>query len=288
MVRPSAAAAKIIGAEHQRNGKPCQDEAGLIEIGDRVAIAVSDGHGSSQYADVGSRLAVTSTLYMLNLFAEAYEAEPLPVLHALARDVLRRNIQRGWVDAVRAYGSGDTSDLRAHGATLAFAISTPKALIIGDVGDCDILLVEADGTVTRPLMAKDYFGEQTSSLCLPESQTDFYTVVRSAPQAETLLMISTDGYSKSYPTDKDFESLGKFYLEWIRASGLDAVGAKLPKRLAEITKDGSGDDISLAMLYWAPREENMAKVEPADSNAGDAPPSPPAGASETPGVVEPE
>jgi serine/threonine protein phosphatase PrpC len=261
MARPSGAAEKAVGTVHLHSGKPCQDEVGFIEVGERIAIAVSDGHGSAKYADVGSRLAVMSALYALTLFAEAFDGRPVHELHGLARDVLRKNIQRGWVDAVRAYGSGDTSDLRTHGATLGFALSTPNAVIIGDIGDCDVLLVDADGKATRPVRAREYVGEQTSSLCLPESEIDFYTAVLPAPEAETLLILTTDGYSKSYSTDGGFELIGKSYLDMIRTEGLAAVAAKLPKILAQTTERGSGDDISIAMLYWPPKSRDTTKLE---------------------------
>jgi serine/threonine protein phosphatase PrpC len=261
MVRPLAAVAKTIGADHTRGGKPCQDEVGYIQVGDRVAIAVSDGHGSSRYADVGSRLAVSSTLYSLTLFAEQFGSRPLEDLHRVARDVLRKNVQRAWTDAVRAHGSGDTSDLRAHGATLAFAIAIPQALVVGLVGDCDILITGRDGTVSRPVKAREYVGEQTSSLCLPEGEIDFDTAVLPPPAAESLLILSTDGYSKSFATDTDFEMIGPSYLGMIRDSGVEAVATKLESFLAQTTAKGSGDDVSIAMLYWPPG----AGVEP-DSN----------------------
>lgn len=252
MVRPLAAVAKTIGAQHIRDGKPCQDEVGYIEVGDRVAIAVSDGHGSSRYADVGSRLAIASTLYSLALFAEQFGSEPLEDLHRVARDILRKNVRRSWVDAVRTHGSGDRSDLRAHGATLAFAISIARALVVGLVGDCDILITDRDGTVTRPVKAREYVGEQTSSLSQPEGEIDFATAVLPAPAAESLLILSSDGYSKSFANDADFEKIGPSYLGMIRESGVQAVAAKLEGFLAQTTEKGSGDDISIAMLYWPP------------------------------------
>ena len=67
-----------------------------------------------------------------------------------------------------------------------------------------------------------------------------------------LLLLATDGYGNSYEDDAAFEEIGPDYLALLRRVGPERVAAGLPGWLAEITRTGSGDDITLGLLWAAP------------------------------------
>ena len=251
--QPAVAAARVVGAQHVQLGKPLQDEVGTLRIGPRVAVAVADGHGSSVHSDIGARVAVATALSSLAWFAEEFSDRPIDEVHKYAQQALRRAIVRGWVDRIQTYGAQSQADLRAYGSTLLFALSTPMYLLLGQIGDGDMLLVDASGAVRRPILVKhELIGDETPSLCQEEAMSELYVIAVPAPQDEALLLLSTDGYAKSFREVEGFQKVGADYLEMIRKSGVAAVERRLEGILTETTSRGSGDDIGLAMIYWSP------------------------------------
>ncbi len=63
-----------------------------------------------------------------------------------------------------------------------------------------------------------------------------------------MILISTDGYSNSFRTEAGFLAIGSDYLNMVRQSGLMCVSDQLEGILANTSRGGSGDDISLGIL----------------------------------------
>ena len=274
----SAVGHRVTGAKHLRDGRPCQDAIRVDQDGQSAVVTVADGHGSSVHADIGAQLAVevaASALatFMANLGPEL-RADARAV-HAFAQHPFRVQLVREWVRRVHAVAGNDSVDLKDYGSTLLFAAVTPELVLLGQLGDGDILVVEASGAVARPIPADpSSFAEETLSLCLPEAWSSLRVLVTPRPKAETLLLICTDGYGKSYATEADFERIGPDYLEMVRELGLAEVEGHLDGFLTEVTRGGSGDDIALGLIHIpgpmaAPR--NAATVASGEPNAHNDP-----------------
>lgn len=254
--RPVFAVERVTGANHRRQGKPCQDEAGACMIGDVVAAAVADGHGTSVHADAGARMAVCEALAALVRFAHEMQRRAADV-RAVQR--YAKNPFRTWV--VRASAGSADAPLADYGATLLTAVAAPDYLLVGQIGDGDVLLVDPDGSVEAPLPDDPAsFGDETASLCLPGAEYAMRVRALPAPEAGTLLLLATDGYGNSYESDADFRRIGPDYLDRMQRDGTDAVVARLPRYLDDVTVRGSGDDVALAMLYW-PTVASLAIAE---------------------------
>ena len=268
--RPGFAIERVIGANHLRSGKPCQDEAGLWMVADTVALAIADGHGSSKHADIGARLAVQVALTALVRFAEdlGERASNLLEVQKYAEHPLRVQIVREWKERVHTKSGDSETPLVDYGSTLLVALATPDFLLVGQLGDGDILLVNEDGTVDVPLPADpEAFADETPSLCLPEAEHSFRLRVLPTPKQETLLLLSTDGYSKSYPTDAAFKEIGPDYLDLIRKDGVSGLTPHLKGFLKKITTKGSGDDIALALLHW-PLPASQTAMDSSNASSG--------------------
>ena len=253
LLPPEFAFERVIGASHVRNGKPCQDEAGVWAVADMVAVALADGHGSSRHAELGARIAVQVCLSALANFAEqlADEDGALTTIQRYADHPLRVQLVREWAARVRRKAGDDDVNLVDYGSTVLFALATERFLLLGQLGDGDILLVGQDGAVRAPLPADPMaFADETPSLCLPEAWQSLRVLVLPRPSAEALLLLSTDGYSKSYARDADFHQIGPDYLELIRTDGVSGLRPHLRGFLEQVTTGGSGDDIALGLLYW--------------------------------------
>ena len=262
--RPAFVFERVIGANHMRSGKPCQDEVGVCAVADTVVVAVADGHGTSKHADVGARLAVHVALAALVRFAEdlGERASNFMEIQKYAEHPLRVQIVQEWRTRVRAKAGDDETPLLDYGSTILVALSTPDFLLVGQLGDGDILLVGKDRRVEVPLPADPLaFADETPSLCLPKAEHLFRVRVLPTPRQETLLLLSTDGYSKSYPTDAAFQQIGPDYLDLVRKDGVS--GLNLRGFLEQVTVQGAGDDIGLALLYWLPLASQTAEDSPA-------------------------
>ena len=276
--RPVFAIERVIGASHRRSGKPCQDEVGAWTVAGALAVAVADGHGTSKYADVGARLAVHVALSALVRFSEdlGERSTNLPEVQKYAEHPLRVQIVREWAARVRARAGDEEVPLVDYGSTLIFALATPEFLLVGQIGDGDVLLVDEAGSVSAPLPADpDAFADETPSLCQPEAWHSLRIRTLPAPSGEALLLLSTDGYSKSYATDDDFKRIGPDYLDLVREGGLPSLAPHLPGFLEQVTTQGSGDDIAFAVVHWPPtaadgKGEDALPVSSTDPHADPA------------------
>ena len=234
-------------------------------VSDTVALAIADGHGTSRHADVGARLAVQVALAALVRFAEDLgerASNPIEV-QKYAEHPLRAHLVREWKERVRAKAESDETPLREYGSTLLAAVATPDFLLLGQLGDGDVLLVDEDGAVDVPLPADPAsFADETLSLCLPEAEHSFRVRVLPAPERESLLLLSTDGYGKSYPTDPAFRQIGPDYLALVREHGISGLAPLLRGFLEKVTTLGSGDDIALALLHWPTPASRTATDSP--------------------------
>jgi hypothetical protein len=277
--RPAFATERIIGASHVRSGKPCQDDVGVWSVGDIVAVAVADGHGSSKHADVGARLAVQVALETLARFADdlGQHASSLTDVHRFAEHPFRVHVVREWAARVRAKAGREDVPLIDYGSTLLFALAAPEFLLIGQIGDGDVLLVGGERQVVTPIPPDpSAFADETPSLCLHEAWHALRVRVLPAPREETLLLLSTDGYSKSYASDKVFHQIGPDYLDLVRTDGLHGLAPHLRGFLEQVTTKGSGDDIAVALLYWPARAAVVASVsQPEAPNESVSPAEPP-------------
>lgn len=269
----------VRGSSHHRSGLPNQDAAQCtVTPGPQGSVAVavvSDGHGSARHfrSQIGSSLAVSTVAATLQGFLRE-SAGGNGQISFVPEQVheLERKIVSGWLAAVYSdlgqnpFSAAELANLEtqegpearaevesapelAYGATLLAAGATDKVLLYLQLGDGEILSVSANGSTTRPLPPDDrLIANQTTSLCQPEAWRDFRSSWVTAPGLPSLVLLSTDGYANSFRSDEDFLKIGQDYLEIIRQQGIASLAEELPSILTEATQQGSGDDITLAIL----------------------------------------
>lgn len=274
-----AAAACVRGAAHVREGLPNQDACSIWPEGLGPAAtalaAVSDGHGGARHfrSAQGAGLAVTVAREQLRALSDTEAAHRRATLNDLA-GALPGRLVAAWRAAVQqhlaahpitpaewqaladmegseALASVQADPLLAYGATLLVAWATPAGLLLLQLGDGDALVVAADGSTHRPIPADDRLGGNlTTSLCRPDAAADCrVAVLTNDADRPALVLLSTDGYANSFRTDADFLQVGHDYLQLARQTGgLAVLAGQLPGILEEATTQGSGDDITLALL----------------------------------------
>lgn len=255
----------VIGDSHVKKGTVCQDSSGTV-VTDRFAIAVvADGHGSAKHfrSDVGSRIAVEITTKLLKNymsrpdFQEQFFRHPTFILAQMEKQILMK-----WREAVEEYhrenpltdeeekripeaARGRMRTAVIYGSTVLAAVMAEDfsyGMVLGDGG---FVVLGADGTLSIPIEDANAHANYTSSLCNTDA-IHFFTHWYTTERTEALF-VSTDGLFKSFASEEDF----------LRYHGLlahmlgDAARTEqsMARNFLKRTREGSGDDISMALVY---------------------------------------
>lgn len=255
----------VIGAAHRRRGQPCQDASLTARLhtseGEPLQLmAVADGHGNRRHwlSQVGSALACSEAEAAVQVALAQTPLTDLTGWHQLLRHELPAAIVQGWLAATaadwaeRAEAAGQAYSSEAYGCTLGLVLMAPRWWGHTGLGDWDLVRLDAAGlgTLISEEACDATAGEATASLCLPRAEALF--AERSSLQAlaageregtDLALVLSSDGVRKSCATDADFLQL---------CAQLCAIHdpAELAAGLEQITSQGSGDDVSVAVGQW--------------------------------------
>ena len=279
-------ASSVEGASHKRTGTPNQDRI-LFFIDDQgalpVILAVADGHGGKTYfrSGKGAELAVEASLEICkgleNISWDLIKNKK--IIDVICRDIVQKWLEKVHSDieknpftddekslipikkepgSKRPGGLHDYDMIAAYGSTLITAFLHETYTLYLQLGDGDILIVEKDGVPDKPLPEdKRLFGNETTSLCLPEAWSDFrFRLIPFDPTntRPALIILSTDGYANSFSSDLEFEKVGIDLLETICdhqegiQKGIDAIEDNLELWLTIASEKGSGDDITVGII----------------------------------------
>lgn len=284
------------GSMHLRRGLPNQDAIRWDRPEKKdtqslpVFLSLADGHGSrrSYRSDEGAAMGTGAALEtMRDLLAEANEDTWKQCAETATR-TLPEALVRRWQERVSRHlqdhplgreskedqepvevdgtqegeeipaGADETEPWLIYGSTCLCAAVLPGGLFLGQLGDGDILTVDAQGEVYRPLPPDArHFANETTSLCSPAAAANMRCRVLSLShrQAPELVLLATDGYANSFASEEDFLSVATDLHQMIREEGFEAVSDQLENWLREASEEGSGDDISVGLLYRQPSAE---------------------------------
>ena len=256
-------------------------------------LSVADGHGSAKSfrSAIGSRLAVD----LSRDFGYALlEAAPTLAELSLAKDRLERIPQRvvyEWRNRVQEHFTdfpfteaelGGLADrdgqaavdrvlgdpYLAYGSTLITAVAAESFMAFWQIGDGDVVTVSAAAEVGRPLPGDErLIANETTSLCTQDAWRHFRVAIYGTPSP--MILISSDGFANSFQDEAGFLRFGSNVLQIVVNEGLDAVDEKLAGWLEEMTRQGSGDDISLGLCC---RRADLPAARPGAAMPGTARP----------------
>jgi hypothetical protein len=269
--------ASVRGAQHERKGLPNQDHLTLRSAheGQQVLIAAADGHGSphSCRSEIGAMLATHVAIDLLAETLHRIGPEGSTAIKRTFEALLPVRIAQAWASAVRrelhqhplteeelvrvqeqegprGLKRLERNPLSAYGSTLLCAAVTESFIAYLQIGDGDILEIRGD-EVRSPLPGDDrHIGNETSSLCEPRAWTSFrHGFQHLAGNPPEGIFLATDGYSNSFADDRDCYATTSALLRSLHAEGSARFQELLPGWLATASRQGSGDDITLALLF---------------------------------------
>ncbi len=263
--------ASVRGAAHHRTGLPNQDAVRVACSVDGLSliVALADGHGSAKSfrSQRGARSAVAVTLKVCGTL---FKLDSLSRIKRWAEEQLPLELVRHWRERVdrslarRPFTPAELESLDpagrrqveanlylAYGSTLLAVIVAPTFILYLQLGDGDILTVSASGEIERPL-AKDerLIANETTSLCSNKAWNEVrvkFQALAGAPPA--LILAATDGYANSYRDEASFRQVARDLWEMFRDEGVETVQSNLKGWLNEASRQGSGDDITVGIVY---------------------------------------
>jgi hypothetical protein len=265
----------VRGATHQRIGLPNQDAIAHSDDDLALILAVSDGHGGAKYfrSEQGAIFAVEAAIEVFSNFRQSIEGFPN---FSSIEDNLAKKLVEIWESKVKAHRNNNPftdedlamlaekegsvarqavehNPVQAYGATILSAMITESCIAYLQLGDGDILTVAEQGNTDRvfPVLSK-HFANETTSLCSVIDWHDFQFRIdelSSSSALPALILLSTDGYKNSFSSNEGFYKVGADLFEMFRSDKVEEIKNDLPGWLEETTQLGSGDDITLGMLY---------------------------------------
>jgi serine/threonine protein phosphatase PrpC len=226
-----------------------------------MVLAVADGHGDRRHdlSHRGAALAVEAgveeVVVSLSAASSGDPVAPDTPLTARVTDRWARKV------LAEAAGTGEAQEdphpvLSRYGTTLLLAVATRERILLAQLGDGDILMVRPDGRVETPL-AKDpaLLGSVTHSLSSRNVQECWHTAEIPAGGGG-ILILATDGLSDSFagPGEEEFQTFARSLVDRIHEYGIERVAGSLPGWLDSFSRDGSGDDITVALAWLEPEK----------------------------------
>jgi len=267
------------GSSHLRANRSCEDAyalwSGSAGAEPCIAIAVADGHGDPRHdrSRTGAALAVDVAISELVTLHRTYADQRIPrkQFRAGFRTDFPRLVTRRWRDLVlqdadrltkneKASGSETISDtiFSRYGTTLLVALVVSDTILVGQIGDGDLVLVRPGNRVEYPLPRDPAVaGNETYSLASPEAHLLWRTATLIRGEGG-ILLAATDGISDSFngSESEEFSTFVRSLADRIRTYGTEAVANAMGGWLDRYSAVASGDDMT---MVWA-------SIRPGDLN----------------------
>lgn len=268
----------IRGYSHVLSEKECQDNSISWQEKQYDAVIVCDGHGGDKYfrSAIGSRFACEAGKKMISAFMD----------YVLNNDETRTNwdallsqleisIINEWNELVERHFldnpfESDTrfeklaeedkrslysSYVKAYGSTFIAAVLIDKQLFVLKLGDGNVCVLNGQYKAclldkTRRELADDQLQfNLTTSLCNSDAAKSFkHCNVPIKLNRITGVLISSDGVINSFATEEAYVAFVENVFRGFQDQKLKDAKRELEDFLPELSKKGSGDDLSIAVI----------------------------------------
>lgn len=272
-----AFSATEVGYNHTKISKVCEDASDFYDDEKMHICVVADGHGSDNYprTEYGSKYAVNAAIESVIDFVNT--ADPKDVLkdnntNYCMLNQLAKSILKAWYQSVeedfnkRPFSEGELSLVsekykrkyisdneeerhieKAYGCTLILFAVTDEYSFGLQIGDGKCVYIDSDGKFSEPIPWDENCQlNVTTSICDSDAIDEFrYFVTENPP---TAVFIGSDGIDDSYASDEELYALYRSILKIFIENGVDIGKSEIKEYLPVLTKKGSGDDVSVALI----------------------------------------
>lgn len=139
---------------------------------------------------------------------------------------------------------------KVYGCTLIVYACTPEFLLAFQIGDGKCFVCDSDGNWSEPIPWDERcFLNKTTSLCDSGAIDEFRYCYEGNGQSPIAVILGSDGIDDSFGSE---ENQANFYVQILKSiaqSGLDATLSEIETTLPQLSKIGSQDDMSIAMIF---------------------------------------
>lgn len=162
----------------------------------------------------------------------------------------------------KRYMPEDISERRAekaYGCTLIAYVVTDKFSFGMQIGDGKCVVIDQEGTVSEPIpWDENCQMNVTTSICDSDASDEFrFFVTEEKPSA---VFCSSDGIDDSYVNVEDMYELYRSILKIFVEYGSEVGKSEIKEYLPVLTKRGSGDDVSIALIMDIQRATELTPV----------------------------
>lgn len=272
MKRYQGLTASATGSSHLRVQKPCQDKSAAFGNYDFSAIVVCDGHGGEKHfrSDKGAEIAVSVAQKIVPAFVKSVGKHPDPPAFSCRWKELEKRMVFIWRETVEKdyekqpfsnqeltdFSSDMQDELKsdpciAYGTTLLLAVMCSEHLFLLQLGDGDCAVFRT-GTNEKPIAddPRCAFG-RTASLCDKDALAHIRDCILSDKQIVGCVL-SSDGVKNSFESEEYYLKFCQTLVAECRTNRKAKI--ELQQFLPQLSSNGSGDDVSIAILFRRKRE----------------------------------
>lgn len=265
----NAVSASVRGASHEGSNSCCQDAVSLKEgffRGEPYLIAsTADGHGHPDYthSERGAALAALAAEQTALQFMLAWD-ESVEDPGRFFAHYFRAHLKEEWLKGIAQSCSAYRADrelARKHGTTLLAVLVFRERVFMAQLGDGEICLLDKKGEAS--FLAEPEagpVGSATWSLC-SDRLDGLWRFACTGVEDVSFLMLSSDGMINSLESREEYVKLAGAMKDYLGHFPTEEVGKALPQWLADYSKRGSKDDISLVAINMEPDNKETDKGE---------------------------
>ena len=237
----STAGAKTQGIQHKKNDIPCQDAFTFIEKDYFVCSAISDGAGTSKYAEIASEIVANRITKILeeefdNFFSANNKIVKEKIIHRL-RTIIG-------IEAKKKKASKEDFN-----STLLFVAIKNDNYIVGHVGDGAIGALVGNNLVT---ISKPLNGEYKNQTYFVTSKKykEHFRIYKGELKNISGFILATDGTTDSlynYQTNK-FAEVGIKIIKWLDENNNEKVNHAIMENLRNVFSKKTRDDCTLLIM----------------------------------------
>lgn len=264
------------GASHVRLSRPCEDAYAICSGASGaipwIAVAIADGHGDPRHdqSRTGASLGVQAGVDELTSFHRMHvHTIPSHILRSEFKADFPRRVTRRWREYVQSDASGreiaglESDPYVRYGSTLIAALIVADTILIGQIGDGDVVLVRPDGTIECPIPAETRLvGKETHSLSSRDAHLLWRTATLDRGEGGVLIA-ATDGVSDSFDTNEggEFFTFIKSLVDRVKEFGIENVAGSMAGWLDRYSELASGDDMTIIFVSINPDENTSPRSE---------------------------
>lgn len=260
--------ASSVGSSHLKTNKPCQDRVMSFSSWSHKGIVVCDGHGAAKHfrSAIGAEFATNACRDSVGVLAKYLYKTKKTISYVDKLEDLEKSIVTKWnlkvlehvelnpftKQELDSLTNKEMEEVQnnphiAYGSTLLFAFICKEHLFVSQLGDGDCRLLTKNGFVEPLLEDERLKYGKTTSLCSSNAMAYIRHAVLDVNNIRAC-SLSSDGVKNSFDSERNFINFLKTVVKIERSTGVQKARNDLNAFLPQLSKRGSGDDVSIGIL----------------------------------------